>query len=79
MWFVWSAFAEACVRLNIPAEFRLFSTRAILCGLLNDGVFGGRFRVQVFEYCQQVSATDSPGELRRRYAESVSNAETTEN
>ncbi len=81
MWFVWSAFAEACLRLEISSDFWRFYMRAILCGLLNDGVFRGRFEVRgftsttedhlkIFAYCQQVSDADLPGELRNRYAES---------
>jgi hypothetical protein len=81
MWFVLSAFAEACVRLEISTEFWLFYMRAILCGLLNDGLFRGRFTVQgfqatpegrlaVFQHAQAVADADLPAELRRRYMES---------
>jgi hypothetical protein len=81
MWFVLSAFAEACVRLDISAEFWVFYMRAILCGLLNDGLFRGRFTVQGFEatpagrlavlqHAQAVADADLPAELRRRYLES---------
>ena len=81
MWFVWSAFAEACLRLEMSPDFWRFYMRAILCGLLNDGVFRGRFKVQgfsataadhlkIFTYCQQVPDVNLPGELRSRYADS---------
>jgi hypothetical protein len=81
MWFVLSAFAEACVRLEISTEFWLFWMRAILCGLLNDGLFRERFTVQefsatpegrlaVFQHVQDVADADLPGELRRRCLES---------
>jgi hypothetical protein len=81
MWFVLSAFAEACVRLEISAEFWVFYMRAILCGLLNDGLFRGRLTVQGFEatpagrldvlqHVQAVADADLPAELRRRYLES---------
>jgi hypothetical protein len=49
MWFALSAFAEACVRLQISSEFWLFYMRAILCGLLNDGLYRRRFTVQGFQ------------------------------
>jgi Ferritin-like len=81
MWFVLSAFAEACLRLEISAEFWVFYMRAILCGLLNDGLFRGRLTVQgfqatpegrlaVFQHAQAVADADLPAELRRRYMES---------
>lgn len=81
MWFVWSAFADACVRLKITPEFWMFYMRAILCGMLNDGVFRGRFHVEgftadsqgtmdIFAYAQHVKDADLAGELRSRYAAS---------
>lgn len=81
MWFMLSAFAEACVRLEISVEFWVFYMRAILCGLLNDGLFRGRLTVQgfeatpegrlaVFQHAQAVADADLPAELRRRYMES---------
>lgn len=81
MWFVLSAFAEACVRLEVSAGFWVFYMRAILCGLLNDGLFRGRLTVQGFEatpegrlavlqHVQAVADADLPAELRRRYLES---------
>ena len=82
MWFVWSAFAEAAVRLDISADFWRFYMRAILCGLLNDGLFRGRFTVQgfaatdagrhqVLQHAQNVPDADLPSELRRRFVESA--------
>jgi hypothetical protein len=81
MWFLWGAFAEACVLLEIDPEFWKFSTRAILCGLLNDGLIRGRYRVLGFEataegqfeilaFVQRLSDEDLPGEVRRRFVDS---------
>lgn len=81
MWFMLAAFADACVRLGISAPFWLFMMRPILCGLLNDGLFRGRFTVvgfeatdagrdEVFAFAQSVTDADLPGEIRRRFAES---------
>ncbi|WP_321473689.1 ferritin-like protein [uncultured Paludibaculum sp.] len=81
MWFIWSSFAEACIRLDVVAEFWRFYMRAILCGLLNDGVYRKRFNVRgfspveedhlkIFEYCQRVPDADLTAELRSRYADS---------
>jgi hypothetical protein len=49
MWFFWSAFADACLRLEIEPTFWRGHLRAILLGMLNDGVFRGRFTVAGFE------------------------------
>ena len=81
MWFVHSAFADACVRLDISRDFWTFFMRPILCGLLNDGLFRGRFAVRgftadqqgrqaVFEHVQAVADADLPAELRQRYVDS---------
>jgi hypothetical protein len=81
MWFFLAAFAEACLRLQIGVEFWTFMMRPILCGLLNDGLFRGRFHVEgfaaddagrdaVFAFAQQVSDAVLPAELRRRYVQS---------
>jgi hypothetical protein len=53
MWFFWSAFIDACSRLSnsiadIPIDFWRGMARAVLVGLLNDGVFRGRFAVNGF-------------------------------
>lgn len=81
LWFIWGAFAEACTTLGISRDFWLFLTRAILCGLLSDGVFRGRFTVNGFSatpegklailaHVQQLAADDLLVEVRRRFAES---------
>jgi hypothetical protein len=81
MWFVWSSFADACMQLEISTEFWLFYMRAILCGLLNDGLFRERFEVQgfeatadgrlaVFQHAQGVADADLRAELRQRFVES---------
>jgi Ferritin-like len=81
MWFILSAFAEACMRLEISTEFWVYYMRAILCGLLNDGLIRGRLTVKGFEatpegqlavlqHVQAVADADLPAELRRRYVES---------
>ncbi|MCP4580566.1 MAG: hypothetical protein GY839_03040 [candidate division Zixibacteria bacterium] len=46
MWFFWSAFADACLRLDIELLFWQIETRAVLIGLLHDGLFRGRFNVE---------------------------------
>jgi hypothetical protein len=80
MWFVLSSFADACVQLEISTEFWLFLMRPILCGLLNDGLFRGRFpvigfqatpegRVAVFQHAQEVADADLRAELRQRFVD----------
>jgi hypothetical protein len=49
MWFFWSAFADACLRLDLEPTFWRGHLRAILLGMLNDGIFRGRFTVVGFE------------------------------
>ncbi|HEV2853643.1 MAG TPA: ferritin-like protein [Thermoanaerobaculia bacterium] len=81
LWFVWGAFAEASISLGISTEFWRFLTRAILCGLLNDGVFRGRFTVhgfsatpegklEILAHVQQLTDEDLQVEVRQRFAES---------
>jgi hypothetical protein len=81
LWFIWGAFAEACITLGISTDFWRFLTRAILCGLLSDGVFRGRFTVNGFSatpegklailaHVQQLAANDLQVEVRQRFAES---------
>jgi hypothetical protein len=81
MWFAWGAFAEACVVLGIETEFWCFFTRAILCGLLNDGLFRSRYPVKGFPataegqrailaFVQQVKDDDLQAEIRQRYVDS---------
>jgi photosystem II stability/assembly factor-like uncharacterized protein len=50
MWFNWSAMADACLRLDPPIQpvFWRSHIRAILLGLMNDGVLRGRFPVDGF-------------------------------
>lgn len=50
MWFNWCAMADACLRQAAPLhpEFWRGHIRAILLGLLNDGVHRGRFPVNGF-------------------------------
>ena len=79
MWFVWGAFVEAAVRRQIEPQFWLFLLRAILCGLLSDGLERGRFHVErfapgqtdaIFHYVQTISDAHLLPEIRRRYAQS---------
>lgn len=54
MWFFWAAFADAASRFSatdaaIPADFWEALSRAVLIGVLNDGVFRGRFPVVGFD------------------------------
>lgn len=48
MWFVWSSFCDACLRLDVRKDFFLGLSRGVLIGLLNDGLFRGRFHVSGF-------------------------------
>lgn len=56
MWFVWSAFADGCLRQGIDGNYWNVAARAILVGLLHDGIFRQRFRVLGFEATAQGSA-----------------------
>lgn len=56
MWFFWSAFADACLRLRLDPGFWKIEARAILVGLLNDGLFRGRFEVEGFPKSQEGQA-----------------------
>jgi hypothetical protein len=69
------------VRLDVSTGFWTFHMRAILCGLLNDGLFRRRFTVQgfqptpdgqlaVFQHVQAVADADLPAELRQRCVDS---------
>ncbi len=57
MWFFWAAFSDACLRLAattaVPAEFWFGMFRVQLVGLVNDGLFRGRFTVNGFEATPQ--------------------------
>ena len=48
MWFIWLAFAEAARNLGREAIFWDTFSRAILIGMMNDGIFRGRFTVNGF-------------------------------
>jgi len=65
MWFFWAAFIDSCLRLasstSIPQSFWHGISRAILMGLLNDGVFRDRFTVTGF------SADDAGRDLIRKH------------
>ena len=80
MWFYWSAFADACVRLGLVPAFWTTIMRAILLGLLNDGVFRGRFRVVGFaanpadkiamrSFVTSLADRALPAELMRRFTD----------
>ena len=80
MWFIWAAFAAASIRHDeLAADWKLLS-RAILVGLLADGVFRQRYEVQGFSSNQEVEAilnhvaglsdAQVQSELLRRYRES---------
>lgn len=45
MWFIWAAFADACLRSGIDVTFWELEIRAVLVGLLHDGLFRERFKV----------------------------------
>jgi hypothetical protein len=81
MWFIWSAFADACLRLQIEPVFWRGHLRAILLGMLNDGVFRGRFAVSGFaatdagraamsDHVQALPDGDLVAEAVRRFRES---------
>jgi hypothetical protein len=71
MWFMWSAFADACLRLapeitTIPAADWQALSRAILLGLLNDGVFRKRYTVT-----GDFTADDAGKQAMRNYVQAV--------
>ena len=81
MWFFWSAFADACQRLEIEGTFWRGHLRAILLGMLSDGVFRGRFTVEGFDatelgrqamtaHVRELAAENLVTEAQRRYRES---------
>jgi hypothetical protein len=86
MWFFWCAFCDACLRLSgalavIPAPFWQGIGRAILLGLLNDGLIRGRFPVRGFtadasgrqnmrDFVQQVPSDHLSDELASRLRDS---------
>jgi hypothetical protein len=85
MWFMWSAFCDACLRLaaspGIPASFWNGMARALLVGLMNDGLIRGRFTVVGFpaslagqdaleQFVSDLPDDQLAGELRRRFRDS---------
>jgi hypothetical protein len=79
LWFVWCAFVESAVQKNVDPDFWRFLLRAILCGMLSDGLERGRFTVEgfdkgrpeeIFAFVQQIAESDLLPEARRRYAQS---------
>lgn len=65
MWFIWSAFSDGCIRLGIDTGFWTIEMRAILVGLLHDGLFRQRFNVSGF------SADAAGSEMILQYARSL--------
>ena len=81
MWFVWSAVADACLRLNIDTAFWEILCRAVMIGSANDGLMRGRFQVvgftpdpvgqaAVLAYFSALPANALRMELTRRYRDS---------
>lgn len=81
MWFVWSAVADACLRLNIDTAFWEILCRAVMIGSANDGLMRGRFQVvgftpdpagqaAVLTYFSALPANVLRTELTRRYRDS---------
>ncbi len=81
MWFFWAAFADACLRSNIDADFWATEARAILVGLLHEGLFRHSFTVQGFSpdaagsanvlaYAKALNSSQLAGELRKHYRQS---------
>lgn len=57
MWFIWSAVADACIRLQVDAEFWNVYARGIIIGALHDGLFRRRFNVVGYSATQSDSDT----------------------
>ncbi len=81
MWFFWCAFADACLRVEVDASFWLGMMRAILLGLLNDGLFRGRFPVEGFsaddagrvamqQHVRSLTDDELPGKMVTRFVNS---------
>jgi hypothetical protein len=82
MWFFWSAFADGCIREGVADVFWQDYARAVLAGLMHDGLFRGRFTIQGFDPAdpqtpdrvrasvRQLPAANVPTELARRFRES---------
>ncbi len=71
MWFLWAAFLDAVLRLDIEPVFWHAQGRAMLLGALNDGVHRGRFNVNGF------SADAQGSDNMRRFAESLPDGDLT--
>lgn len=80
MWFFWSAFCDACLRLDIEPQYWRGHIRALLLGLMNDGLFRGRFPVSGFtaddagrqamrDHVRNLTDAELQGELRKRFAD----------
>jgi hypothetical protein len=81
MWFNWVAMADACLRAGAKKHAGLWRghLRAILLGLLNDGVLRGRFPVDGFsasdpdvaiamrDYVVRLPDAQLQGEAARRF------------
>ncbi len=83
MWFFYSAFVDAAFRLNAVADKAELEklSRGILIGMLNDGLFRGRFPVKGFTpdeegaaavraFARAIASTDIQAELARRFVDS---------
>lgn len=81
MWFFWAAFVDGAIRSNMQKSFWFIEGRAILVGLLHDGLFRGRFDVQGFTrdsagstqilaFARGISDADLCRELRTRFVQS---------
>jgi hypothetical protein len=64
-WFIWSAFADACLRLRTDIDYWNVQSRAVLVGLLHDGLFRKRFAVTDF------TADDSGSDAALRYVKAI--------
>ena len=69
MWAYWLSFAEASVELQIDTKFWLAHSRAIMVGLLNDGLFRQRYPVLGF------TASDEGKSDIRSYVMSLANSD----
>jgi hypothetical protein len=85
MWFMWAGFCDACLRLaspsGIPESFWYGMARALLVGLMNDGLIRGRFTVVGFaaspagqdalqQFVSGLTDDQLAEELRRRFRDS---------
>jgi hypothetical protein len=76
MWFFWAAFCHAAIELAVSPNFWTRHLRPLMIGLMNDGVFRGRFAVPGFssggghqpirDYVDQIADIDLVAETRRR-------------